>query len=134
MRTSEDSRTFSATTLLLGDASVYLIATLLGFASHDTLEAAAWKRMLATFVPFLAAWLALAGWSGIYRSRRPGSLIMVGKAVSATFFAAPMAAVLRGFWLRSPVAPVFVLVMALVSAGLMLLWRGVLWILSRRSS
>jgi hypothetical protein len=133
MRTSEDPTTFSQTTLLLGDTCVYLIATLLGFASHETLETAAWKRLLATFVPFLAAWLALAGWSGIYSPGRPGSVVMVVKAVSATLFAAPMGAVLRGFWLQSPVIPVFVLVMALVTAGLMLLWRGILWILARRS-
>lgn len=133
MKNNEGSTHFSRSLVMLGDVAVYLLATLLGFASHERLETAALGRMLATFVPFLVAWLALSAWTGVYRPYPSASLRLLGKALLATLFAAPLGAVLRGFWLKSPVIPLFVLLMAVVTAGLMLLWRGTLYLLERRS-
>ena len=119
--------------VVLGDLAVYLVVTLIGFASHETFQMESLPRMLATFFPFSAAWLGLAPWLGLYRlevCQRRSSLVL---AIIAAMFSAPAGALLRALWLGSPVLPVFALVMAAVSALCMFIWRGVLFVSLRRN-
>jgi hypothetical protein len=134
MRAAPAANRMRRSLILSGDTVVYVITTCLGFLSHGTLSANAWDRMLATFVPFLAAWLALAPWMGVYQREGFATVAGLGRAVLAVVFSAPMGGMLRGLWLDSPILPLFVLVMAGVAAGLMLLWRGFVFLLLRRIS
>lgn len=107
--------------LLLGDALAILIVTIIGFASHELSPIN--PRVWATFVPMLAAWLLVAPWLGLFQVeviRRP---IDVWRAALAAALAAPIAAVLRGLWLNTMVAPIFALVLGAVAALGMLIWR-----------
>ena len=107
--------------LIAGDTLVILIVAGIGFASHGTLGSSG-NRLLATLIPFLAAWFGSAfplqalnpqatrGW-GLWRP------------LWAVVLAAPFGAWLRGLWLQTPVLTLFVLVMvAFLSLGL-LIWR-----------
>jgi hypothetical protein len=114
-----------------GDLVVFLVATILGFASHRELGLHALGRMAATWVPFSAAWFVFAAWLGLFdprRMRRVSSLVRVGVA---SLIAAPVGAWLRSLWVRTDIVLVFVLVMAAVTTGLLLLWRGLLGLVLR---
>lgn len=119
--------------VLTGDVGVYVVTTLAGFLSHGTLTADAWDRMLATFLPFLASWLTLAPFLGLYQRDRCADVSGLGRAALAVLFSAPMGGLLRGLWLDSPVLPLFVLIMMGVASALMLLWRGFVMLLLRRA-
>jgi hypothetical protein len=112
--------------LAAGDAAVYLVATALGFATHRELSLEAAGRMLATWIPFAAAWFAVAPWLGLFRRGRMAGLPYLGRVLGAALIAAPIGAWLRSLWLGSEVVGVFVLVMAAVTTGLMLIWRAML--------
>jgi hypothetical protein len=45
-------------------------------------------------------------------------------------FAAPLAAILRGLILNAPIIPIFVVVLAAISAFGMVLWRGIYFFLN----
>lgn len=118
--------------LLVGDALVILAVTIIGFLDHA--EAILNPRLLTTFLPALAAWLAVAPWLGVYRAEvadRPGQ---VWRVCLAAVLAAPLAATLRGFWLSAAILPIFVLVLGLTNALGLLIWRLVFAFLLRRSS
>jgi hypothetical protein len=110
--------------LVFGDGVAFLLVTVLGFARHEALLAGAWERILATFVPFYFAWLATAPWLGVFNLVVAKNMRQIWRVPIAAIYAAPMGGLLRGLWLGSPVLPIFILVMAGVSAVLMLLWRA----------
>lgn len=118
--------------LVLGDCLAFLALTFFGFARHETLQASAWKRMLATFVPFFTAWLVIAPWLDLYQPRIVGEIRSLWRLPLAAIITAPLGGLLRAIWLQSVVIPVFVLVMSAVTAVLMLLWRGAVALLLRR--
>jgi len=119
--------------LIAGDVLTLVVVTVIGFASHQTLGTAG-MRMLATFLPSVAAWLAVAPFVGAYNRACAMDYRQVWRPVWAMIVAAPLAAVLRGFWLGAPVMPVFAAVMAAVSAAGILIWRVIFMILSARFS
>jgi uncharacterized membrane protein YadS len=109
--------------LWLGDASAYIVITLIGFSSHGTLQSAGFTRILATLLPFYASWILLAVWGGVHRSCMDQHWRwLLGSGTSACL-AAPLAATLRSLWLGGPILPTFVLVMAAISALGIMLWR-----------
>jgi hypothetical protein len=117
--------------LVLGDLIALVIFTLVGFASHQTL-ATAGSRVLATLLPFTAAWGLAAPWLGLYRldlTRQPAQL---WRPALACLLAAPLAAWLRGMWLGAPILPIFVLVLAGSSALAMTFWRAGWMLLVRK--
>jgi hypothetical protein len=61
----------------------------------------------------------MAAYSGSRRNLR------LFRAAWSAVVAAPLGALLRGLWLGSAVVPIFVLVMAIVTGGLIVLWRVV---------
>lgn len=118
---------------ILGDVIMYLLVTIIGFSSHDTLAWDSLPHMLATFIPFSVSWIVMAPWMGLFNRKiicERGQLVRVP---IAAIFAAPLGATLRGIWLSSPILPVFVIVMAVISAALMIAWRFVLQLFMCRS-
>ncbi len=111
-------------TLLLGDGLAILAVTLLGFAAHQL--ALNNLRWLTTFLPLCVAWALLAPWLGCYRAEVFSDPLHFWRAGLAMILAAPLAALLRGLWLNTPVLPVFVGVLGGSAALGISLWRG-LW-------
>jgi hypothetical protein len=120
--------------LVLGDVLTLALLTVAGFAFHQELEAVGSSRFLATYLPFLAAWLASAG---ILRALDPQRAIeprQIWRPCAAALIAAPLGAILRAAWLGTPPVPVFVAVMGLMTLLGLALWRGMYLLLrgSRR--
>ncbi len=111
-------------TLALGDASMVLLVTLIGFASHQELDPAAAGRMLATWLPFTASWCVIASLLGLYRLGTAGGLRDVWRVGAAALFASALGAWLRSLWLHSGLVPIFVLVMTGVTTLAMSAWRS----------
>jgi len=119
--------------LYLGDAVTIALLTLIGFASHDELNAAFFLRMLAAFIPLAVAWFLLAPWFGLFEPEITYNAKQLWRPVFAMVFAAPFAAVLRSLILNTAILPVFAMVLAATSAFAMLLWRGLYLLLNRKS-
>ncbi len=109
--------------LWFGDVLTLAILTLVGFGSHNELGAGP-ARMLATFVPLLCAWALVAGPAGLLDPGQAGSARQLWRPAWAMLLAGPLAAVGRGLWLNSPVAPVFALVLGGTGMLAMLAWRA----------
>jgi hypothetical protein len=110
--------------LILGDAAVLALTTLIGFANHGDWAGAGW-RYLATFIPLLAGWLGAAWLAGGLDPAAALGGRQIGRAAAAMIFAVPAAAWLRGALLARPVEPVFVLVLIAVNVAAILAWRAV---------
>lgn len=119
--------------LYLGDAVTIALLTLIGFASHDELNAAFFLRMLAAFIPLAVAWFLLAPWFGLFEPEITPNAKQLWRPVFAMVFAAPFAAVLRSLILNTAILPVFAVVLAATSAFAILLWRGLYLLLNRKS-
>ena len=117
--------------LLAGDILVLAVVTAVGFASHGTLGSAG-ARMLTTFLPVLAGWFMTAPFLGVYDPQRAADWRQLWRPFWAMLLAGPMAALLRGFWLNSPILPVFVVVLGGISALSLLGWRLIYALLATR--
>jgi hypothetical protein len=109
--------------LLAADFFVLVIVTVIGFASHETLDSAG-TRMLTTLLPLFIAWIAIAPFLGLYNLDQISKICQIWRAPYAALIAAPLAAFLRGVILGTPVLLVFVAILGGVSAVAMLIWRG----------
>lgn len=117
--------------LIIGDALILGVVTLVGFASHGTLETAG-QRILTTFGPLLAAWLLIAPHLGVYNRSILTDWRQLWRPFWAMVLAAPLAAFLRGAWLNAPILPVFVVVLGGTSAIALLAWRSIVWMIFSR--
>ena len=117
--------------LFIGDAVIFAIVTIFGFASHDTLGTAGF-RMLTTFVPVVIAWLLIAPHLNVYNIGIVTRWRDLWRPPWAMVLAAPMAAFLRAVWLGTPINPVFVVVIGGVNAIAILIWRVIfLFVISK---
>ena len=118
---------------IIGDVVVLTVLTVVGFAMHETLGAAA--RLSVTVGAFLVAWLWIAPWFGAFRGDVIGEPKHTWRVLPAWVAAAPFGAVLRGLLLGLTVSPIFVVVMTAVTGVGLVIWRGVLaWWLTSRST
>ncbi|MBI4928045.1 MAG: DUF3054 domain-containing protein [Anaerolineae bacterium] len=118
--------------ILAGDFLAILALSLIGFLFHN--DSLTW-RWLATFVPSLAGWLAIAPWLSLFSAEVTAAPRNLWRAGWAGFLAAPLAAWLRGLWLNGAISPVFVLVLGLTTAAGMLVWRGLaVWVVRRTAA
>jgi hypothetical protein len=117
--------------LLIGDALVLGIMTLVGFASHDLLETAG-VRMLTTFLPFLVAWLLVAPHIGAFNRNYVSDARQLWRPLWAMVLAAPLAAWLRGAWLGQPIIPVFVAIVGGLNALALVAWRSLYVLVSTK--
>lgn len=114
--------------LFVGDALVFGLVTLYGFISHDTLGTAG-MRILATIIPFMAAWFLVAPHLRAFDLSLIGDLRQLWRPVWAVWLAAPLAALLRGLWLDTVIIPVFVLVLGGFGSIGILIWRAIFSVL-----
>jgi len=119
--------------LILGDLLALGVITIIGFASHGEMGPSYLPRMAASFFPVCAAWFLLAPWFGLFQNDIVQNARQLWRPVLVMSFAGPLAALLRGFILNSPVIPVFVVVLSITSALGLILWRAVYYLLNRRT-
>lgn len=117
--------------LIFGDILALGLVTVFGFMSHGMLETAGW-RMLTTFIPLMISWFFVGVPAGLFKLDDARDWRKLWMPFWGMVFASPMAAVLRGFWLDSPILPIFVIILGGFSALAILTWRVLFWGLSRR--
>jgi hypothetical protein len=119
--------------IILGDILAILIVTVIGFATHGEADLSFLPRMSAAFFPLTIAWFLLAPWFGLFQSEIISNPKQLWRPVLAMLLAAPLAAVLRGLLLNAPIIPIFAVVLASTSAFGMFLWRGIYFLLRRKT-
>ena len=120
--------------LIIGDLVAIGIVTLIGFATHGETDLSFLPRMAALYVPLSISWLILAPALGLFQPVTASNSKQLWRPALAMIFAAPFAAVLRGFLLNAPVIPIFAAVLAVASALGMVLWRALYYLWNRRAS
>lgn len=110
--------------LYVGDAVSIAVLTFIGFATHGEAEISFLPRMAALYFPLSIAWFLLAPALGLFTAERTYSLNQLWRPALTALFAAPLAAVLRGFLLNAPIIPIFAAVLAVTTALGMVIWRG----------
>lgn len=120
--------------LIIGDLVAIGIVTLIGFATHGETDLSFLPRMAALYVPLSISWLILAPALGLFQPVTTSNSKQLWRPALAMIFAAPFAAVLRGFLLNAPVIPIFAAVLAVASALGMVLWRALYYLWNRRAS
>lgn len=120
--------------LCVGDLLAIAVLTFIGFATHGEADIAFLPRMAALFFPLSAAWFLLAPALGLFRRETTSDPKQLWRPALAALFAAPLAAVLRGFILNAPVIPIFATVLAATSALGMVIWRALYLLWNRTPS
>lgn len=118
--------------LILGDILAIALVTFVGFATHGEADLSFLPRMAASFFPVTVAWFLLAPFLGLFQRELTSTPKQLWRPALAMIFAAPFAAVLRGFLLNAPIIPIFAVVFASTSALGMFLWRGIYVLLLNR--
>jgi len=126
-------RSMSKRVLILGDIFVIAITTLVGFATHGETDISFLPRMAVVFFPLVIAWFLLAPWLGLFRDEIIHNARQLWRPALTAFFAAPFAAVLRGFVLNAPIIPIFAIVLGAASALGMVVWRALYFLLNRKA-
>jgi hypothetical protein len=120
------------TILVPGDILAILLTTLIGFATHREADMSFLPRMAAIFFPLTISWLVLAPVLELFDPELASNSKQLWRPVFAMIFAAPLATILRGLLLNSPIIPIFAVVLSLTSAFGMLVWRTIYLFLRRR--
>jgi hypothetical protein len=119
--------------LVLGDSLAIAVITIIGFATHGEADLSFLPRMAALYVPLSLSWLLLGPPLGLFRRETISNPKQLWRPALAAIFAAPFAAVLRGFLLNAPIIPIFAAVLAATSALGMVIWRLIwYWLAMRR--
>jgi hypothetical protein len=117
---------------MIGDVAVLVLLTVVGFATHATLDAVG--RFLVTALSGLLAWAAVAPFLGVYEEDTIDSPRGIWRVAWAWLLAAPLATFLRGMALNRDIPWVFVLVTVLVNGFGLVAWRiGLGWTRARRA-
>ena len=119
--------------LILGDILAIGLITLIGFATHGETDLAFLPRMAATFFPLVIGWFLLAPRLGLFQEEVIYQARQLWRPALTAFFAAPMAAVLRGLMLNAPIIPIFAIVLGAASALGMVVWRALYFLLNRKA-
>lgn len=119
--------------LILGDLLAIALVTFIGFATHGEANVSFLPRMAAMYFPLSISWFLLAPALGLFRREITFNPKQLWRPALAAFFAAPLAAVLRGFLLNAPIIPIFAAVLAATSALGMVIWRLIWYWLGTRN-
>lgn len=111
--------------LIIGDVIAIAILTVIGFATHGETDLSFLPRMAAVFFPTLAAWFGLAPFLGLFNPKETGDFRSFWRIPLAVVFAGPLALVIRGIWLNTPIIPIFAMVFVSTSALGLLVWRAI---------
>jgi hypothetical protein len=120
--------------LIPGDLLAIGLVTLIGFATHGEADLSFLPRMAALFFPLIISWFLLAPALGLFQPTIAYDPKQLWRPVLGMIFAAPLAAVMRGFILNAPIIPIFALILSLTSALGMLVWRGIFVFLNRKAT
>jgi hypothetical protein len=107
--------------ILPGDVLVLVVLTVIGFATHSTLDETG--RMVVTTVGVLVAWAVVAPWFGSFSAATITQWSAAWRVALAWAIAAPVAGFLRGLILDLTVSPTFVLVTIAVNGAALVAWR-----------
>ena len=118
--------------LILGDILAIGLITIIGFATHGETGLAFLPRMAATFFPLVTGWFLLAPRLGLFQDEVIYNARQLWRPALAALFAAPLAAVLRGFMLNTAIIPIFAIVLGAASALGMVVWRALYFLLNRK--
>ncbi len=119
--------------LILGDILAIGLVTIIGFATHGETALSFLPRMAATFFPLVVAWFLLAPWLELFQDEVIYHARQLWRPALTALFAAPLAAVLRGFLLHAPIIPIFAIVLGGSSALGMVVWRALYVLLNRKA-
>ena len=125
---------FPTNILYIGDIVALAVLTIFGFASHGEADLALLPRMAALFGPLVIIWILVATSLGLFRPAVATAPKQLWRPGLTALIVAPLAAVLRGVILRSPVIPIFVVVLTVITALGMTLWRALVYALFRSQS
>lgn len=114
-----------------GDLLAIVLVTFIGFATHGEANVSFVPRMAALFFPLSISWFLLTPALGLFDRKVILDPKQLWRPALAMIFAAPMAAVLRGFVLNAPVIPIFAAVLAGTSALGMVIWRLIWYSLTK---
>ncbi len=110
--------------LLVDDAVIILLVTLVGIRFHQT-DTTLIGRLPYTFFPFLVAWSFFAASLRLYDPATASKWSQLWRVPVSAFFAAPLGAALRSFWLNTPMVSIFIMVMGLALCVGILISRSI---------
>jgi len=119
--------------LILGDLLAIFLITLIGFATHGEADQSFLPRMAAIYFPLSIAWFLLAPSLGLFQQELISRPTQLWRPALSAFFAAQLAAVLRGFILNTPIIPIFAVVLGAAGAVGMVLWRLIWYWIAKHS-
>jgi len=106
---------------IIGDVIALVAVTLVGFATHSTLDQT--TRVVVTTLGVLVAWGIVGPWFGAFSTAVLTRPVSVWRVALAWAVAAPLAGFLRGWFLNLVVSPTFILVMIAVNGATLVIWR-----------
>ncbi len=109
--------------IVAGDLVSLAIVILIGFGTHGETNVQFLPRMAAAYLPAVLAWFLLAPQFELFSEEITGSITQLWRPMFVLLFAGPLAAVLRGLVLNSPIPPIFVVVLTLTCGAGLTLWR-----------
>ena len=118
--------------LVMGDILAMAVVTYIGFATHGETGSGYLPRMAAAFLPLVLAWLVLAPHFDLFSAEIVEAPRSLWRPIVAVLFAGPLAVVIRGLLLNSPIIPVFAVVFSATSAFGMFIWRLIYFLFLRR--
>jgi hypothetical protein len=117
--------------LCTGDLIAIALVTFIGFATHGEAGVSFVPRMAALYLPLSISWFLLTPALGLFDRKVTLDPRQLWRPALGMIFAAPMAAVLRGFILNAPVIPIFAAVLAGTCALGMVIWRLIWYSLTK---
>jgi hypothetical protein len=111
--------------LIIGDLSVLLVMTLIGFATHTELRLSYLPRMGALFFPLVLSWLLTAWLSDLFSDTYAKNYKQLYRPLLAMLVAVPLAILMRALILNTPVITIFALVTMGTNTVALTVWRAV---------
>ena len=115
--------------LIIGDLAALVLVTAIGFVTHGEIGLDYLPRFLAAYIPLALTWFLLAPWFGLFDESVTRNATALYRPALTVIFAAPLAAVFRGFILDENIQPIFAMVFTSTNAVGMAAWRAIwLWL------
>ena len=115
--------------LIIGDLGALALVTAIGFATHGESGLDYLPRYLAAYIPLALTWFLLAPWFGLFDESVTRNAAALYRPALTVIFAAPLAAVFRGFLVGEDIKPIFAMVFTSTNAVGMVAWRAIwLWL------
>lgn len=121
--------------LVSGDIIAFIVFATLGRGSHgEATGLSAPIETLGTAAPFIAGWLLVAPWLGVYgAAARRSPAAMAGRTALAWLLAWPVALGLRALFEQRGIPLSFAIVAGSVNLILLVGWRTLLTVMMRRA-